>query len=105
MRKLETAVQEFKTALQEDDLVAAQQLLRSIAQTSDYLADDVTSIYKSEITSTTGVGPNDMYAGGAPVIQFKKSGGVIDGDRPLGYIGPDGITGRFRSQNSATHQE
>ena len=41
VRKLESNLSQFKQALQDDDLVSAQQLLRAISQTSDYLADDV----------------------------------------------------------------
>ena len=37
VRKLETSIGEFKSALENNDLAAAQQFLRSIAQTSDYL--------------------------------------------------------------------
>lgn len=105
VRKLETAIREFKSALDNEDLVSAQQFLRSIAQTSDYLAEDVTAIYKSEVNGSNAIGPNDIYAGGVPVRQFKKSGGIIgvDGERPLGYIGPDGVTGKFQVHRSPGH--
>ena len=39
---------EFKVALANNDLVSAEQFLRSIPIQADYLADDVTAIYKSE---------------------------------------------------------
>ena len=99
VRKLETAVGEFKTALQNNDLVGAQQFLRSIAQTSDYLASDVTSIYKSETESNQAIGVNDIYAGGAPVMEFKEQGSIMKGDRPLGYIGPDGLQSNWQPQS------
>ena len=98
VRKLETSISEFKTALESNDLVAAQQFLRSIAQTSDYLASDVTAIYKSEVDGNRAVGVNDIFAGGAPVMEFKDQGAIVKGDRPLGYIGPDGITSNWRPQ-------
>jgi len=99
VRKLETTMAEFKMALQNDDLVSAQQLLRALSQTSDYLADDVTSIYKSNTEGETTIGVNDIYAGGAPVMEFKDQGSLMKGDRPLGYIGPDGIQSHWRPQH------
>jgi hypothetical protein len=99
VRKLETTMAEFKMALQNDDLVSAQQLLRALSQTSDYLADDVTSIYKSNTEGETTMGVNDIYAGGAPVMEFKDQGSLMKGDRPLGYIGPDGIQSHWRPQH------
>jgi len=79
--------------------VSAQQLLRALSQTSDYLADDVTSIYKSNTEGETTMGVNDIYAGGAPVMEFKDQGSLMKGDRPLGYIGPDGIQSHWRPQH------
>lgn len=98
VRKLETTMAEFKMALDNNDLVSAQQLLRSISQTSDFLAEDVTSIHKSNTEADVAVGVNDIYAGGAPVMEFKDQGAIIKGDRPLGYIGPDGIQSNWRAQ-------
>ena len=100
VRKLETALSEFKVALANDDLVSAEQFLRSIQSTSDYLADDVTAIYKSENGGDKVLGVNDRYAGGFPVAQFNSTQGVIakSEDRPLGYIGPDRIGGYFKKQ-------
>ena len=99
VRKLETTVTEFKTALENDDLVAAQQFLRSISQTSEYLAEDVTSIYKSETEENQATGVNDIYAGGVPVMEFKDQGAIIKGERPVGYIGPDGIQSTWQPQH------
>lgn len=100
VRKLETALSEFKVALANDDLVSAEQFLRSIQSTSDYLASDVTEIYKSQTGQNDRIlGVNDRYAGGAPVMQFNSTQGVIaKGERPLGYIGPDRIGGIFKKQ-------
>tara|TARA_R110002012_G_scaffold33393_6_gene97892 strand:+ start:23992 stop:24312 length:321 start_codon:yes stop_codon:yes gene_type:complete len=99
VRKLESAVAEFKVALANNDLVSAEQFLRSINSTSDYLADDVTAIYKSQ-NEVKVVGVNDRYAGGVPVMQFNSTQGVIakSNDRPMGYIGPDRIGGHFKKQ-------
>ena len=98
VRKLETTMVEFKLALENEDLVSAQQLLRSLSQTSDFLAEDVTGIYKSQTEGETTVGVNDIYAGGTPVMEFKDQGSLIKGDRPLGYIGPDGIQSNWQPQ-------
>ena len=99
VRKLETAMAEFKIALSNNELVSAEQFLRSIQSTSDYLADDVTAIYKSQ-TEVKIEGINDRYAGGVPVMQFNSIENVIakGEDRPLGYIGPDRIGGVFKKQ-------
>lgn len=100
VRKLESALSEFKVALANNDLVSAEQFLRSIQTTSDYLADDVTQIYKSETGQNDQImGVNDRFAGGAPVMQFNSTQGVIaKGDRPMGYIGPDRIGSIFKKQ-------
>jgi len=100
VRKLETAVAEFKVALANNDLVSAEQFLRSIQSTSDYLADDVTAISKSQNGDDRILSVNDRYAGGAPVMQFNSTQGVIakSDERPMGYIGPDRIGGIFRKQ-------
>tara|TARA_R100000008_G_scaffold30692_2_gene17090 strand:- start:132 stop:503 length:372 start_codon:yes stop_codon:yes gene_type:complete len=99
VRKLETTISEFKMALDNNDLVSAQQLLRAISQTSDFLAEDVTSIHKSETEADVTLGVNDIYAGGVPVMQFKDQGSIIKGDRPMGYIGPDGIQSDWKPQH------
>jgi len=99
VRKLETSIGEFKSALENNDLVAAQQFLRSIARTSDYLSEDVTSIYKSEVDGNKALGVNDLYAGGAPVMEFKDQGAIIKGERPMGYIGPDGVASNWKPQH------
>ena len=100
VRKLETAVAEFKVALANNDLVSAEQFLRSIQSTSDYLADDVTAIYKSQSNDNKIEGINDRYAGGFPVAQFNSVENVIakGESRPMGYIGPDRIGGVFKKQ-------
>ena len=100
VRKLESALSEFKVALANNDLVSAEQFVRSIQSTSDFLADDVTQIYKSETGQNDQImGVNQRFAGGAPVMQFNSTQGVIaKGDRPMGYIGPDRIGGIFKKQ-------
>ena len=99
VRKLESAMSEFKVALANNDLVSAEQFLRSIQRTSDYLADDVGAIYKSEREGPRPIGPNDIFAGGVPVMQFNSTQGVIaKGERPMGYIGPDRIGAHFKKQ-------
>ena len=98
VRKLESAMSEFKVALANNDLVSAEQFLRSINATADFLADDVTAIYKSQ-NEVKVIGVNDRFAGGAPVMQFNSTQGVIaKSERPMGYIGPDRIGGHFKKQ-------
>tara|TARA_R110001632_G_scaffold1417_3_gene6209 strand:+ start:14435 stop:14827 length:393 start_codon:yes stop_codon:yes gene_type:complete len=100
VRKLESAMSEFKVALANNDLVSAEQFLRSINATADFLADDVTAIYKSQTGQNDRIlGVNDRFAGGAPVMQFNSTQGVVaKSDRPMGYIGPDRIGGHFKKQ-------
>lgn len=100
VRKLETALSEFKVAIANNDLVSAEQFLRSIQNTSDFLAEDVGQIYKSQQGNDRILGVNDIFAGGAPVMQFNSTQGVIakSNDRPMGYIGPDRIGGHFKKQ-------
>jgi len=104
VRKLETDLAAVKEALQNEDLVSAQQFLRSINRTSDYLADDVTSIYKSTFKENAPTGPNDVFAGGAPVRQFNETEQVIDvGDRGKllkGTIMPSRIGGIMKPHRS-----
>lgn len=98
VRKLETSLSEFKVALANNDLVSAEQFLRSIQQTSDFLADDVGQIYKSQ-NEVRIEGVNDRFAGGVPVMQFNSTQGVIaKSERPMGYIGPDRIGSHFKKQ-------
>tara|TARA_Y100001938_G_scaffold150690_1_gene242838 strand:- start:2126 stop:2482 length:357 start_codon:yes stop_codon:yes gene_type:complete len=100
VRKLESALSEFKIALANNDLVSAEQFLRSIQSNADYLADDVTAIYKSQNGGDRIMGVNDRFAGGFPVAQFNSTQGVIakSEDRPMGYIGPDRIGSHFKKQ-------
>tara|TARA_R110000787_G_scaffold101149_8_gene206445 strand:- start:8719 stop:9075 length:357 start_codon:yes stop_codon:yes gene_type:complete len=100
VRKLESAMAEFKIALSNNDLVSAEQFLRSIQTTSDYLADDVTAIYKSETENNNPFGPNEQFAGGFPVAQYNSIENVIakGNSRPMGYVGPDRIGGVFKKQ-------
>ena len=105
VRKLESNLSQFKQALQDDDLVSAQQLLRAISQTSDYLADDVSEIHKSEMLDNAPQGPNDTFAGGVPVMQFNKIEYVSETqERPLGLIAPSRIGSRFQPHRSPGHR-
>lgn len=99
VRKLESTVASFKEALSNNDLVSAQQLLRSIAQTSDYLADDVSEIYKSETNGPSATGPNDIYAGGAPVMQFDGQGVIqkVNAQWDILVLMVSAVTGNHRA--------
>ena len=80
LRKLENDGAAVKDALKNEDMVTAQQLLRSINQTSDFLADDVMGIQKGAVERPTG--PNDIFAGGVPIRQFNETEQLLDvGDR------------------------
>ena len=62
VRKLETALSEFKVALANNDLVSAEQFLRSIQSTSDYLADDVGQTTNLNGQNDRILGVNDVFA-------------------------------------------
>ena len=104
LRKLEADLAAVKDALENEDLVSAQQFLRSIHRTSDYLADDVSGIYKIDAERNAPIGPNDMFAGGAPVRQFNETEQVVDvanRDQLLkGTILPARIGGIMKPQQS-----
>ena len=104
VRKLETDLAAVKEALQNEDLVGAQQLLRSINRTSDYLADDVSNIYKSIFKENAPTGPNDIFAGGAPVRQYNETEQIINvSDRSKllkGTIMPSRVGGIMKPQQS-----
>jgi hypothetical protein len=105
VRKLETSLEEFKMALSNNDLVAAQQFLRAINQTSDYLAEDVTSIYKGEIEGDHPIGVNDTYAGGVPIMQFNQTEQINEsGEHPLGLVQPNRIGSIFQPHRSPNQQ-
>jgi len=101
LRKLENDVAAVKDALKNEDMIAAEQLLRSINQTSDYLADDVSGIQKA---TDSPVGPNDIFAGGAPIMQFNETEQVLDvglrGDLLKGTIMPARIGNIMKPQRS-----
>lgn len=75
-RKLEDAIKSFNKAIEDGDANTANNCLSVIKNTSSYLSEDLWSlVQKSEDRPR---GPNEIYAGGAPVMQFNETSKVID---------------------------
>ena len=95
LRKLENDVAAVKDALKNEDMIAAQQLLRSINQTSDFLADNdgtiamqleqITEVYHS---GNTGLDLPDAEDQVQVIFQIargskpKRNANYIDDDAP-----------------------
>lgn len=103
-RKLETAIGAFHQAIENGDANKAGEHLSVIKNTSDFLSDDLWSLVQKEQQPDDPVGPNNLFAGGAPVMQFAETGQVFDvGDRDRmvkGLIMPARVGGVMRPQRS-----
>jgi len=87
-RKMEEHQKAFITALTSGNANLAKQHLNEVRKVADFLSEDLSAaITKSENTLTTG--PNDTYAGGAPVMKFDNrpaSAQSLQGQRMTGTI-------------------
>ena len=105
-RKMEQHQKAFIVALTSGDANLAKQQLNELRKVADFLSEDLSvAIAKSESGLT--VGPNDIYAGGAPVMKFdnrpassqslqgqRLSGTVSNGVKPSNYTRVTGTFGR-----------
>ena len=91
-RKMEQHQKAFISALTTGDANLAKQQLNELRKVADYLSEDLSAaIAKAESGLT--VGPNDIYAGGAPVMKFDNrpsSAHSLQGQR-LGGTGSNGV--------------
>ena len=106
-RKMEEHQKAFITALTSGDANLAKQHLNEVRKVADYLSEDLSAaIAKSESGLT--VGPNDIYAGGAPVMKFdnrpasaqslqgqRLQGSTRTGVKPSNYTRVTGTFGRY----------
>jgi len=93
-RKLEMAQKGFLTALEGDDAEVAKQHLTEVQKLADFLADDLNTMITKSMSAN---GPNDIYAGGVPVMKFTEGRGregSIQGKRL-----PGSITSGIRKSN------
>tara|TARA_E500000305_G_scaffold111934_2_gene129581 strand:- start:17956 stop:18357 length:402 start_codon:yes stop_codon:yes gene_type:complete len=101
-RKMEDAIKAFHKAIEDGDTNSANDCLKVIKNTSSFLSEDLWSIVqKAEMAPT---GPNNLYAGGVPVMQFAETAQVFDvGDRDRmvkGLIMPARTGGVMQPQRS-----
>ena len=93
-RKVEMAQKGVVTALESDDAEVARQHLTEVHNIADFLADDLNTMITKSISAN---GPNDIYAGGVPVMKFTEGRGregSIEGKRL-----PGSITSGIRKSN------
>ena len=106
-RKMEEHQKAFITALTSGNANLAKQHLNEVRKVADFLSEDLSAaITKSENCLTEG--PNDIYAGGAPVMKFENrpasaqslqgqrlSGTVSTGVKHSNYTRVTGTFGRY----------
>ena len=74
-RKLQVEIEGFHKAIEGGDASTARSHIMEIQKFADYLADDIESaVRKAEKLQ----GPNDVYAGGVPVMKFNETQNVFD---------------------------
>ena len=108
-RKMEEHQKAFLSALTSGDANLAKQHLNEVRKVADYLSEDLSAaISKAESGLTAG--PNDIYAGGVPVIKFgnrptssqslsgsRLPGSISNGVKPSQYSRVSGTFGRYQS--------
>tara|TARA_R110002020_G_scaffold14091_2_gene50112 strand:+ start:9442 stop:9783 length:342 start_codon:yes stop_codon:yes gene_type:complete len=103
-RKLETAIGAFHQAIETGDANKAGEHLSVIKNTSDFLSEDLWSLVQKTEQPEQPQGPNNMFAGGAPVMQFEETNHVFDvgnRDRMIkGLIMPARTGGVMKPQRS-----
>jgi len=73
--KLRAEVEAFHKALEGGNANEAKNRIMEIQKFADYLADDIhAAVQKAERLT----GPNDIYAGGTPVMKFNETQSVFD---------------------------
>jgi hypothetical protein len=75
-RKMEQHQKAFIDKLEEGDANLAKQHLSEMQKLADFLSEDLNGeIAKTESRDVGLIGPNDIYAGGAPVMKFTDNQG------------------------------
>ena len=74
-RKLGAEIEAFQKAIEQQDGAAAQVHINEIQKFAAYLSDDIHSIVQK---LDEAVGPNDLFAGGVPVMRFNETQNVFD---------------------------
>ena len=73
--KLRAEIEAFHKALSGGDANEARSRIMEIQKFADYLADDIhAAVQKAQ----KALGPNDIYAGGTPIMKFNETQNVFD---------------------------
>jgi|TARA_R100000482_G_scaffold57976_1_gene21032 hypothetical protein len=104
-RKMEQHQKAFLSNLEDGDANLAKQHLSELQKLADFLSEDLNGeIAKAENLKNGLVGPNDIFAGGVPVLKFTDSQGRkggIEGRKLPGVIA-NGIRKSQFSKTSGT---
>lgn len=96
-RKLQAEVEAFHKAIADDNQNEARARISEIQKFADYLAGDIEAVLQK---AAPVQGPNDLFAGGAPVRRFNETEHIIDvanRDQVLpGFIPPARVGGIMR---------
>ena len=96
-RKLNVHTEGLTKALDENNSSDAIEHLNELKKYADYLTDDIyTAVTKAENTQ----GPNDLFAGGAPIRKFADAkvspAGVVSNNPLPGFVSSTRYNGNFR---------
>ena len=108
-RKMEQHQKAFIDKLQEGDANLAKEHLSELQKLADFLSDDLNGeIAKTQSRDEGLIGPNDIFAGGVPVMKFTDSQGrqggiegrqlpgvLINGIRKSQFSKVSGTFGRY----------
>jgi hypothetical protein len=73
--KLFNHVEAFRKAMEDNDSNTALSHLDEIQKHADFLASDIHTALRKQETAISG--PNDMFAGGAPVWKFNEAQNTV----------------------------
>mgnify|MGYP006399375137 CR=1 FL=1 len=97
VRKLQSEMEGLGEAITNEDKNEARARINEIQKFADYISDDLHAIFHK---ANGPQGPNDVFAGGAPVRRFNETEHVIDvtnRDQVLsGFIPPHRVGGIMR---------
>ena len=100
-RKLSVHTEGLTKALEENNSSDAIEHLNELKKYADYLTDD---IYSAVTKAETSQGPNDLFAGGAPVRQFVDAkvspAGVVSKNALPGFVASTRHNGNFQPARS-----
>jgi|TARA_R110000787_G_scaffold23927_4_gene68219 hypothetical protein len=106
-RKMEEHQKAFLSALTSGNANLAKQHLNEVRKVADFLSEDISAAI-AKADSDLSVGPNDIFAGGVPVLKFgnrptssqslsgsRLPGSISNGVRPSQFTRVTGTFGRY----------